>query len=68
MNDMVEGVDSFTSLFACDVEVMRRVKEEQGCQRMQENIDDKFYNWTKEWEMELKSKKCTVIELLILPS
>ena len=58
INDMVEGLNSYTSLFADDAKVMRRVGEEEDCRRLQEDID-RIYNWSREWEMEFNMKKCS---------
>lgn len=38
INNMVEGVDSYNSLFAGDAKVMRRI-EKEDCQRLQEDTD-----------------------------
>ena len=39
VNDMVEGIDSYVNLFADDAKVMRRVKSEDDCRRLQEDLD-----------------------------
>lgn len=36
---MVEGLDSYTSLPACNVKAMRRMEEENDCWRFQEDSD-----------------------------
>lgn len=62
IKNMVEGVKSYSSLFADDTKVMRRVGGEEDCKKLQEDID-KCYNWGQEWQMELNAKKSKVLEL-----
>lgn len=39
LNNMVERVGSYTSLFASDAKVMQRVGEAEDCQKLEEDID-----------------------------
>ena len=56
INDVVEEVNSYTNLFANDAKIMKKIKVEEGCRRLQEDID-KIYNWSKKSEMEFNFKK-----------
>ncbi len=38
-NDMLEGVDSYMSLFVDNAKVMRRVKNEEDCYLLQRDLD-----------------------------
>lgn len=62
INDMVEGVESYASLFADDAKVMKRIENEQSCEELQEDLS-KIYRWSQEWEMEFNAKKCKVLEM-----
>lgn len=61
VNDMTEGVDSYMSLFADDAKIMRRVEKEEDCLLLQRDLDT-VWGWSRKWEMEFNTKKCSVIE------
>ena len=55
VNDMTEGVSSYTSLFADDAKLLRKVGNHKECDELQNNIN-KIYEWSKTWEMEFNAK------------
>ena len=61
VNDMVEGIDSYINLFADDAKVMRRVKDEDDCRKLQEDLG-KIDEWSKIWKMNFNLGKCKVME------
>ena len=62
INDMVEGVNSYTNLFADDAKIMRKIVVEDDCKRLQEDID-RVFKWSQEWEMVFNPKICKVLEM-----
>ena len=56
VNDMIEGVSSYTSLFADDAKLLRKISNQEDCQELQRDLD-RIYNWSKTWEMEFNTKK-----------
>ncbi|XP_063843933.1 jerky protein homolog [Scylla paramamosain] len=54
INDMVENVSSYVSLFADDAKLMRRVKGTKDCEELQRDID-KVWEWSNRWQMEFNS-------------
>ena len=62
VNDMVDGISSYASLFADDVKIMRRIKVEEDCSLLQEDLR-KIYEWSQMWEMEFNAKKCKILEM-----
>lgn len=61
-NDMVEGVNSYTSLLADDASLIRAVGNKEDWRRLQEDIEN-FHNWSQQREMQWNVKKCKVMEL-----
>ena len=61
INDMIEGVNSYMTLFADDAKIMRRVKNEGDCNMLQKDLDT-VWKWSVKWEMEFNIKKCSVME------
>ncbi len=39
VSDMIEGVESYMSLFADDAKIMRRVKNEDDCNLLQKDLN-----------------------------
>ena len=62
VNDMMDGVRSYASMFADDTKIMRQIKSLEDCVTMQEDLD-KIFEWSKEWEMEFNTKKCKVLKI-----
>jgi len=62
INDMPEGVNSYMNLFADDAKLCRRVRVEEDCKILQEDLD-KIWMWSKKWEMEFNISKSHVMEM-----
>ena len=54
-NDMTEGVSSYISLFADDAKLLRKIRNHNDCEKLQ-NDGNKIYEWSKTWEMEFNAK------------
>ncbi len=61
VNDMMEGVDSYMSLFADDAKLMSRVRNDKDCYLLQKSLDT-VWKWSRKWEMEFNIGKCIVME------
>ena len=59
VNDMTEGVNSYTSLFA---KLPRKIESKEDFELLQKDLD-KIHRSSKLWEMEFKAKKCRVLEI-----
>ncbi|MEJ1857877.1 hypothetical protein, partial [Escherichia coli] len=55
VNDMMDGVKCYASMFADDAKIMRWVKTLEDCVMKQEDLD-KIFEWSKAWEMEFNTK------------
>ena len=62
INDMPEGVNSYMNLFADDAKLCRRVRTEEDCKVLQEDLD-RIWRWSKKWEMEFNVSKSHVMEM-----
>ena len=60
VNDMIEGVSSYISLFADDGKLLRKIGNHKDCEELQNDIN-KIYAWSKTWEMEFNAKKMPCI-------
>ena len=61
INDIAEDLESYTSLFADDAKILKRVKKREDCDLLQEDLN-KIYKWSKKWKMEFNARKCSVLE------
>ncbi len=61
VNDMMEGVDSYMSLFVDDALLMRRVRNEEDCDLLKKGLET-VWEWSREQEIEFNIKKCSFIE------
>ena len=61
VNDMVEGINSHISLFADDAKVMRKVRNDEDCVELQNDLQ-KLGEWGRKWNMEFNAEKCKVME------
>ena len=57
VNDMPEKVTSYMSLFADDAKLLRKITEDEDCNKLQQDLDE-VYDWSRKWEMEFNNKKC----------
>lgn len=62
VNDMVEGIESYTSLFADDAKIMKRIEDAKSCEELQEDLN-KIHKWSQDWEMKFNAGKCKVLEM-----
>lgn len=62
INDMPEGVNSYINLFADDAKLCRRIKSEEDCNILQEDLD-RIWRWSKRWVMEFNVNKSHVMEM-----
>ena len=62
INDMPTGVDSYMNMFADDAKIMRKVRNLEDCNKLQEDLD-KIYEWGKQWQMEFNISKCHVMKM-----
>ncbi|WP_221627760.1 reverse transcriptase domain-containing protein, partial [Proteus mirabilis] len=60
INDLEEGLEGWVSKFADDTKVGGVVDSEEGCGRLQRDID-KLQSWAERWQMEFNVAKCEVI-------
>lgn len=61
INDMVDGVSSYVSLFADDAKLLRKVRCDKDCELLQEDLD-RIWKWSCTWQMEFNTTKCKKIE------
>ena len=62
VNDMPIGVHSYMNMFADDAKVMRRIRNEEDCNRLQEDLN-KIYDWSIKWQMEFNLNKSHVMRM-----
>ena len=61
VNDMVEGIGSYVSLFADDAKLLRKIERDEDCVALQQDLE-RIWDWSRKWEMEFNTKKCSVVE------
>ena len=62
VNDMIDGVDSYMSMFADDTKILRRIHSKEDQVILQQDLE-KVWKWSQTWEMEFNIKKCSVMEM-----
>ena len=62
VNDMPIGINSYMNMFADDAKIMRKVKNLEDCNKLQEDLD-KIYEWSVKWQMEFNISKCHVMKM-----
>ena len=62
VNDLVDGIDSYASLFADDVKIMKRIERREDCMMLQDDLN-KIFEWSQCWEMEFNIRKCKVLRI-----
>ena len=61
VNDMIEGIEGYISMFADHAKIMRRVTDQEDCGVLQLDLD-KINYWATKWQMEFNIKKCSLME------
>ena len=61
VNDMVEGIENYMSLFADDAKVLNDIENDNDCLALQQDLE-RIWNWSHTWEMEFNTKKSSVME------
>ena len=61
INDMTEGVTSYMNMFADDAKILRRVRNEEDCVALNQDLE-RVSEWSRKWEMAFNTKKCSVLE------
>ena len=64
INDINENITSSVRLFADDCVIYKPIITPQDAEQLQEDLQ-KFYEWTKFWQMKINVDKCAV--LLLVP-
>ncbi len=62
VNDMPIGINSYMNMFADDAKIMRKVKNLEDCNKLQEDLY-KIYEWSVKWQMEFNISKCHVMKM-----
>jgi hypothetical protein len=60
INDLPDGVDSITALFADDTKVYRPVNTDSDIQQLQVDIDT-LYGWSTKWQLPFNEGKCKLL-------
>ena len=62
VNDLGEDIsnDSYINMFADDAKIQRRIRNENSCKQLQEDIN-KIKTWSEKWKMEFNVDKCHVV-------
>ena len=62
VNDLGEdiSVNSYISMFADDAKIQRKIRNENSCKELQEDIK-KIKAWSEKWNMEFNVDKCHVV-------
>lgn len=57
--DIVEEVESYTSLFADDAKILKQVKKNEDCDLLQKDLN-KIYKWSRngKWNSMLENAVC----------
>ena len=61
INNMVENVTSYVSLFADDAKLLCKVKDNDDCEKLQSDLD-KVCDWSTRWQIEFNNEKCKKTE------
>ncbi len=59
---MAEGVTSYMNMFADDAKMLRKVTKEGDYNALNQDLE-KIIAWSRKWEMEFNSKKCSALKL-----
>ncbi len=62
VNDLPEGLSSYVNMFADDAKLMKRVKKQEDCWALQDDLKN-IHKWSTKWNMEFNAEKCKVLEI-----
>ena len=62
INDMPMEVNSYMNMFADDAKIMRRIRNVEDCNELQEDLNQ-IYNWSTKWQMEFNINKSHVMRM-----
>ena len=62
INDMPARAKSYMSMFTDDAKIMRRIRNVEDCNMLQEDLN-RIYNWSVKWQMEFNINKGHVITM-----
>lgn len=62
VNDLPIGINSYMSMFADDVKILRKITNRNSCEELQRDLD-KIYKWSTKWKMKFNTGKCHVLEM-----
>ncbi len=66
VNDMPQGINIDISVFANDAKLQQKIKQEEDCQELQEDLD-LLYEWSKTCDMLLRIKGCMATPTICSP-
>ena len=62
INDMPEKITSYMSLFADDAKLLRKIADDDDCNKLQEDLNF-IHEWSIKWQMEFNIKKCHTMRM-----
>ena len=62
VNDLIDGIGSYASLFADDVKITKRIERREDCMMLQDDLS-KIFEWSQHWEVEFNTRKCKVLRI-----
>ena len=62
VNDMPMGVNSYMNMSADDAKIMRRIRNVEDCDELQEDLN-RIYNWSTKWQVEFNINKSHVMKM-----
>ena len=62
MNDISDGMNSSTNLFANDAKLLRHIKNKEDCKILQK-VFNKIWRWSRKLEIEFNVDKSRVMKL-----
>ena len=60
VNDLIDGIGSYASLFADDMKIMKRIERREDCMMLQDYLN-KIFEWSQCWEMDFNTRKRRVL-------
>ncbi len=63
INDLIEGINSYMSLFAHDAKLLRRVKNEEDYDEPESDLE-RVYRWSQTWGLDFTTSKFQIIMIV----